>query len=102
MGLLILEVQQTTGLALMPETLIVGGAEVDLASVAVSAAVFVFDATNASFAWPGNQTKCWLLRFRVLVVEVREVAERMAAQQRSQGGTTLSSGIGTWKRHYTD
>ena len=64
------------------ETLIVGGVPVDLASVAVGAAVFVFDATNASYAWPGNQAKCLAMAFSGVGGGRGTVADlaRMAAQ----------------------
>ena len=70
------------------DRLVAGGIEVDLASVAVSAAIYVFDADDASFAWPGSQTKCLLLRFRAL----REVKEISPGTGTDGGATTVTIG----------
>ena len=41
--------------------LVVGGARVDIAALAGSAPIYVFDASDATFAWPGTQTTALML-----------------------------------------
>ena len=43
--------------------LIVGGNAIDLAAIAASATIYVFDATDASFSWPLSKTKCLAFAF---------------------------------------
>ena len=45
------------------EELVAGGQIVDLAAAAVSASIFVFDASDATFSWPGSQSKCLAIAF---------------------------------------
>ena len=41
--------------------LVVGGARVDVASLATSAAVYPFTASDATYSWPGDQTRVLML-----------------------------------------
>ena len=41
--------------------IVIGSDRVDVASLAGSAAVYVFDATDATFEWPGTHTKCFAI-----------------------------------------
>ena len=68
--------------------LIAGGNLVDIASLAVSAATYIFDATDASFSWPGSQTKC--LAF---VQSGTGRTPNGGATTVTIGGTTASSGV---------
>lgn len=46
---------------LFVKRLIIGGAQVDIAALAVGAPAYVFTASNPNFVWPGSQTRCLCL-----------------------------------------
>ena len=71
------------------DELVAGGEVVDLASIAVSAATYVFDATDANFAWPGSQTKCMVLAGSTTEIPGQGSS---TATTVTVGGTTVSTG----------